>query len=258
VVVETRAGAGGTLAAAAVAKATPDGYTLLLQSSQFAIGAALHAHLPYDAVKDFAGVTQVGSGTVVLLVHPTLGVRSVKELIALAHAKPAPLTFSSAGAGSGSHLNNEMFRLAAGIKAVHVGFKSSAEATIEVVAGRISFSVLPLGTTLAFIKDGRVLALAAADQRSPLVPDVPAMSEVLPAYQRSGGYVLLAPAGTPRNILMQINQAFRRVVDLPELKAQFQAMAFAITPTTPEEIDRLVRTDIETYGKLVRLAGLRK
>lgn len=257
VVVENRAGAGGTMAAAAVAKATPDGYTFLLQSSQFAITAALHASLPYDAYKDFAGISQLGSGTVVLYVPPSLGPKTAKELIALAQAKPG-LLFSSAGAGSGSHLNNEMFRHAAGIKATHVGFRSSSEAMIEVVAGRVNFSVLPLGTGLAFIKDGRLLPLAAADQRSPLIPDVPAMSEVVPNYQRSGAYGLYAPAATPRAVRHQINSALRRVLDTPELKAQLQAMAFAAAPTTPEEFDKIFRADIETFGKLVRIAGLRK
>ena len=258
VVVENRAGAGGTMAAVTVARATPDGYTFLLQSNQFAIGAALHANLPYDAIKDFAGISQLGSGTLAVMVPPSLGPKSVKELIAYAHAKPTPVLFSSAGAGSGSHLNSEMFRLAAGIKAVHVGFRSSAEAMIEVVAARVNYSVLPLGTGLPFMRDGRLLALALADQRSPLAPDVPAMSEVLPKYERSGAYGLLAPAATPRAVLYQINSALRRVLELPEIKAQLQAMAFAAAPTTPEEFDNIVRRDIETYGKLVRLAGLRK
>ena len=258
VVVENRAGAGGTMAAVTVAKATPDGYTFLLQSSQFAIGAALHANLPYDAIRDFAGISQLGSGTVAVMVPPSLGPKSVKELIALAHTKPGPLLFSSAGAGSGSHLNSEMFRLAAGIKAVHVGFRSSAEAMIEVVAARVHFSVLPLGTGLPFIRDSKLLALAVADQRSALMPDVPAMAEVLPKYERSGAYGLFAPAGTPRPVLLQINNALRRVLALPEIKAQLQALAFTAAPTTPEEFDRIVRADIETYSKLVRIAGLRK
>jgi tripartite-type tricarboxylate transporter receptor subunit TctC len=244
------------MSAVTVAKATPDGYTFLLQSSQFAIGAALHANLPYDAIRDFAGISQLGNGTVALMVPPSLGPRSVKELIALAHTRP--MLFSSAGAGSGSHLNNEMFRLAAGIKAVHVGFRSSSEAMIEVVAARVNFSVLPLGTGLSFLKDNKLLALAVADQRSPLVPDIPAMSEVLPKYERSGAYGLFAPAGTPRPILYEINGALRRVLAMPEVKAQMQAMAFAPAPTTPEAFDKIIRADIATYGKLVRIAGLRK
>ena len=255
IVVENRTGAGGALAASVVAKATPDGYTLLMLSNQFAIGAALHPNLPYDAVRDFAGVTQIGVATVVLVVPPTLGVKSVKELITLARAKP--LVFSSSGAGSGTHMNGEMFRVAAGIKAVHVGFRSSAEASIEVAAGRVQYSVLPLGPVLPFIKDGRVTALAVANQRSPLLPDVPAMTEVLPNYERGGSFGLLAPAGTPRPVRQQISREVARVLDLPDIKAQLQGMGFVPAPSTPEEFEKMVRADIEVFIKMARLAGLR-
>jgi tripartite-type tricarboxylate transporter receptor subunit TctC len=149
-----------------------------------------------------------------------------------------------------------MFRIAAGIKAEHVGFRSSAGAMIEVVSGRVNFAVLPVGTGLPFLKEGKLLALAVADERSPLLPGVPAMHEVLPKYERSGSYGLFAPAGTPRNILLQINSALRRVLTMPDIQAHFQAMAFAATPTTPEEFDRITRSDIATYSKLLKSAGL--
>ncbi|HTE43436.1 MAG TPA: tripartite tricarboxylate transporter substrate-binding protein [Steroidobacteraceae bacterium] len=257
VIIENRAGAGGALAAATVAKATPDGYTVLMLSNQFAIGAALHANLPYDAVKDFAGVSQIGIATVALVVPPSLGVKSVKDLIALAQAKAGQVVFSSSGAGSGTHMNGEMFRLAAGIKAVHVGFRSSSEASIEVAAGRVQYSVLPLGPVLPFIKDGRVLALAVANQRSPLLPDVPAMTEVLSNYERAGSFGLLAPARTPRPVLHQISKEVSRVLDLPDIKERLQGMGFAPAASTPEEFEKIVRSDIETFKKMARIAGLR-
>ena len=257
VIIDNRAGAGGALAAAIVAKATADGYTILMLSNQFAIGAALHANLPYDAVRDFAGVSQLGVATVALVVPPTLGVKSVKELIALA-SKPGQIVFSSSGAGSGTHMNGEMFRLAAGIKAVHVGFRSSSEASIEVAAGRVQYSVLPLGPVLPFIKDARVLALAVANQRSPLLPDVPAMVEVLPNYERAGSFGFLAPAATPRRILHQISKEIGRVLDLPDIKQRLQGMGFVPAPSTPEEFEKIVRADIETFIKMAKIAGLRK
>ena len=254
-VIENRAGAGGAMAATTVAKAVPDGYTLLMLSSQFAIGAAVHQNLPYDAVKDFAGVTQIGFSTNVLIVAPSLGVRSVKDLMALGQTKQ--LIFSSAGAGSGTHMNGERFRMAAGIKAVHVGFKSSPEATIEVVTGRVQYCVCPLGPTLPFIKDGRLLALGVAQpQRSPLLPDTPAMPEIIPGYARDGSFGLLAPAGTPRPVVNQISKDVGRVLLLPEVKDRLQAMGFVVAPTTPEEFEKIVRADIATFKKIAKVAGL--
>jgi tripartite-type tricarboxylate transporter receptor subunit TctC len=247
VVVENRTGAGGAMAASIVARAAPDGYTLLLQSSEFAIGAAVHTNLPYEPLKDFAGVTQIGFASVVLVVAPALGVKSVKDFIVIAQAKPGQILFSSAGAGSGTHM-----------KAVHVGFKSSSEAVLEAVAGRVHYCMAPLGPALPFIKDGRLVALAMANpQRLPLFPDVPAMVEALPGYERDGSFGLLAPARTPRPILNQISQEVRRVFELPDIKERLQGMGFVPAPTTPEEFDRIVRADIATFTKVAKLVGLR-
>src|SRR5262245_26196311 len=246
VVIENLSGASGAFAAATVAKAVPDGYTLLMLSSQFSIGAAVHKNLPYDAVRDFAGVTQIGFSTSALVVPPSLGVRSVKDLIALANAKSGQILFSSSGAGSGVHMSSERFKLAAGIKATHVAFKSSAEATIEAVTGRVHFSIPPLGPSLPFIKDGKLLALAVTNpQRSPLLPDVPAMVEVIPGFQRDGSFGLLAPAGTPRPILNQISKDVARAFEHPEAKEKLQAMGSVAAATTPEEFDRSVSAGIE-------------
>jgi tripartite-type tricarboxylate transporter receptor subunit TctC len=257
VVIENRPGVGGAFAASIVAKAAPDGYTLLLHSSQFAIGAALHTNLPYNAVKDFTAITQLGFATVVLVVSPSLGVKSAQEFIDYARARPGKILFSSAGAGSGTHLNGERFRFSAGIKAVHVGMKSSPEAVLEIVAGRIHYCMAPLGPALPFIKDGKLLALGVANPtRLGLLPDVPTMAEVLPGYERDGSFGLLAPAGTPRPILIQINKDVRRVFELSDVKERLSAMGFFPAPTTPEEFDKIVRNDIETFRKVARFAGL--
>lgn len=257
IVVENRTGAGGAMAAAIVAKAPADGYTLLMLSGQFSIGAAVHANLPYDPLKDFAGVTQIGFSTIALVVAPSLGVKSVKEFIAFARARPTPVLFSSSGAGSGTHMTGELFRLVAGIKAQHVAFKSSPEAVIEIVAGRIHYAMPALGPAMAFIKDGRLVALAVgSSQRSPLLPDVPAMTESLPTFERDGSFGLLAPAGTPRPILNQISKEVRRVLELPDIRERLQTMGFVPVPTTPEEFDRIVRKDIQTFTKVAKLAGM--
>ncbi len=258
VVIENRTGAGGTIGTALVAKATPDGHTLLVTSSAFTISAALHTNLSYDPLKDFVGVTQIGFSKTMLVVTPTLGVKTLKEVIELARARPRKILSSSAGAGSSTHINGERFRLAAGIKVVHVAFKGSSDAMLEVLAGRVHYVVSGLLTTLPYIKDGRLVALAVATpMRSSLLPDVPTIAEVLPGYKRDGSHVMLAPAGTPRPILDQISNEVRRIFELPDVKERLKNYDYLLIPTTPEELDRIIRADIETFSEVVRLAGLR-
>ena len=258
VLVETRTGAGGTIAAALVARATPDGHTLLVSSTAFVIGAALQPSLPYDPLKDFVGVTQLGYSTSALVVAPSLGVKSVRELIALAQAKPGQVLFSSSGAGGGSHMLGERFRLAAGIKVQHVGFKGAADAVLEVMAGRVHFCIQSLAAGLGFIRDGRLLALAVVTpQRSPLLPDVPAMAEVLPGYERDGSFPLLAPAGTPIAVRQLISRDVARVFDLADVRERLQGMGFVSSPTTPEEHDRILRAQIQAFSKVAVAVGLK-
>jgi len=258
VVIETRTGAGGTMGAGLVAKATPDGHTLLFTSGAFAISAALHANLPYDATKDFAGVTRIGFSTQVLIAAPTLGVKTVRDLVTLAQAKPGQLFFSSAGAGSSTHMNGERFKLAADIKVVHVGFKGASDATIEVIAGRCHYAIVGLAGALPFIQDGKLVAVAVGTpQRSPILPDVPTIAETLPGYARDGSHSLLAPAGTPRHVLHKLSKEVARVLELPDVKDRLKNFDFVPAPTTPEEHDRIIRADIATFSGVVRLAGLR-
>lgn len=258
VVVENRAGAAGMIGANIVAKAPADGYTLLLISAQFAILAVLQSNLPYDSLKDFAGVTQLGFSTSALVVNPALGVKTTQEFIAFAQARPGQIFFSSGGAGSSTHINAERFRYAAGIKAVHVGFKGTPDALIEVLAGRVHYCIVGLGAALPFIRDQRLAALAVSTpQRSPLLPDVPAMSEVLPGFGRDGSHSLLAPAGTPLPILVQISKDVARTFELPDVKERLQSMGFHLAPTTPEEQDQIVRAQIQTFSEVAKMIGLK-
>jgi tripartite-type tricarboxylate transporter receptor subunit TctC len=258
IVIENRTGAGGTIGTGLVAKATPDGHTLLISSSAFVVSAALYQNLPYDALKDFSGVSRLGFSTTALIVHPSTGVKTVSDLIALAQAKPNYLLYSHAGVGSGTFMNGERFKLAAGIKVKSVGFKGASDAMLEVLAGRSHFSILSLASSIQFIKEGKLVAVAVGmPQRSDLLPDVPTIAETLPGYKRDGSHSLLAPKGTPRPVLAKISNEVRRIFELPDIKERIKTFDFVAAPSTPEEHDRILRADIETFSGVVRLAGLR-
>lgn len=243
-----------------VAKAAPDGYTLLLITSSYYVNAALQRNLPYDPFKDFAGITRIGTGTQVLVATPALGVKSVKDLIAFGKSQPGKTLFGSTGAAGTAHLWGEAVRLAAGIKAVHVGFKGQPEAAVEVLAGRVHYAVLNLSVVQPFIKDGKLLALAVSSpQRFPLLPDVPTMAETLPELKtlELGGWGVLVPAKTSHLIRSQVSKEIARILDLPDIKERLHAMGVMSSHSTPDEYDKFLRVQIEMLSKLVVDAGLK-
>jgi tripartite-type tricarboxylate transporter receptor subunit TctC len=258
VVIENRSGAGGTLAWAVAAQATPDGHTLAIISTAFAITAVLQGKgLPYDALKDFRAVTMIGTTTGVLSVAPSLGVKSAQELIALVKERPGKILYGSTGAGSGMHMGTERFNLVAGIRPTHVAFKGQPELIVEVVTGRVHFAIPSLGPAMPFIKDGRLTPLAVnTPQRSPHLPDVPAILEIFPTFERDAAHGLMAPAKTPTWVVQKVAKDVARVLAMPDVKERMQAMSFDPGPTTPEEFDREIRRQIEIFTVVAKVVGL--
>jgi tripartite-type tricarboxylate transporter receptor subunit TctC len=259
VVLENRPGAGGVLAAAMVAKATPDGHTLMYSLPNFAISPVLQQSVPYDPVKDFAGISQIGFSTNVLVAAPALGAKSVNDLVALAKAQPGKLICASSATGSASHLTGARFNFIAGIKVVSVAFKGGPDATIEILGGRAHYHVGTMGVVLPFVKEGKLVALAVTTpNRASALPDVPSLGETMPEFKRpETSHAILAPAGTPRPIINQINKEIARILDLPDVRERLQGIDFVPVPSTPEEYNRILRAQLATLTKLVSDAGLR-
>ena len=259
VIVDNRGGAGGTIGTELTAKAPPDGYTLLINNISLAVNATLYPKLPYDTLRDFAGVTQVASVPNVLVVGPGSGIKSVKELIALAKSKPGQMNYGSAGIGTGTHLNGEQFKLAVGIDVVHVPFRGTPEALTDTATGRINYFFSPIVPALPFVRDKRLVALGVTTlTRSSVLPDVPTVAEAgVPGFEFDLWIGILAPAKTPRPILTKMSVEVGRVLAMPDIRERMLSQGTTPKPTTPEEFDRFVRAEVERVGKIVRASGAR-
>jgi tripartite-type tricarboxylate transporter receptor subunit TctC len=256
-VVDPRPGGGGMLATDIVSKATPDGYTVLLVSPSHVINPALHAKMPFDPVKDFAPVTQVAEVPNVLTVYPGVAARSVKELIALAKAKPGSLAYGSSGIGSSQHLAGELFREMAGINIVHVPYKAGTAANLDLIAGRIQIGFAS-STSVPHIKSGRLVALGVTSaKRSAALPDVPTIAESgLPGYVASAWYGVLAPARTPKAIVSRLHGDLRKAAHVPEvMQIQSQLMIEPTTSATPAEFDAFLDRERRKWGDIARRSG---
>lgn len=259
VVVDNRPGAGGTLAGAIVAAAPNDGYTLFMNSMAHAVVPAIYTKLPYDPRRAFTGISEVAGVPNVLVVAPSLGIRSVKELIALARQKPDQITFGSAGVGSGMHINGEQFRLAADIKVIHVPYKGGPEALTDALAGRTHFVFSPMGIGLPLIRDKRLVAVAVSTaSRSPVLPDVPTVAEAgVPGFEFDTWYGLFAPAKTPRPILNRLSRDVSHILALPDVKERFVVRGAVPKPSTPGQFDKFVSAEVQKLGKAVTAAGVK-
>ena len=260
VVIDNRPSAGGIVACTTVAEATPDGHTLLVTGSNFAGSAALYAgKLPYDAVRDFSGITQFATTPLVLVVAPSLGVKSVKEFLALAREKKGQLNFGSTGLGSGPHYGAELFMLAAGIGAVHVPYRGSPESLTDLMAGRVHFILSPVLAASPLVKGGRLLALGVTTTyRAQAMPDVPTIAEAgLPGFEYQGWYGMLAPGKTPRKIVNLLSAEVGGILDLPETRERIANQGAAARRSTPEAFDKIVREKIATRTKVWKAAGVK-
>lgn len=259
VVVDNRPGAGGVIAAQIAAKANPDGYTLLSVSAAHSVSPSIYSKLPYDTLKDFAGISTTVRSPAVLVAYPGLGAKSVKDLIAIAKAKPGSLNFASAGIGSATHFSAELFKSMAGIDVVHVPFKGISEGLTETMTGRVQYFLSPLTIAHPLIKDGRLTALGVTSaKRSEVLPQVPTISESgLPNYVWETWFGLLAPAKTPRSIIDKLNREITHVLDLPDVRKRWTAIGAVSAPSTPQQFDQLIAKDIKIFSKLARAAGVK-
>lgn len=258
VVIENRSGASGTIATTLAAQATPDGYTALTTTASFTINTIVRGNAGYDPLRDFIAVSQIGFPTSVIAAAPALGVKTLKEFIVLANERGGKLLYGTPGAGSSGHLTTESFRMAGGIKGTHVAFKGQPEIMVEMMAGRVHFAVISLGVGLGAIRDGRLTALAmVTPKRSPVLPDVPTVAEILPKFRRDAAHMLLVPAKTPRHIVDKMSRDVARVLDMPEAKKQMAIIDFIPAPTSPEEADKILRAQLVMFDEVARAAGLK-
>jgi tripartite-type tricarboxylate transporter receptor subunit TctC len=259
VLVENRPGAGGTVAAGTVARAAPDGYTLLSVSSAHAVAAAIYPKLPYDTFKDLAGITETASSSYVLVAPPSLGVRSVKDLIAAAKAKPGQLNFASAGVGSGTHFAGEMFKAMAGIDVVHVPLKGIPESLTETVTGRVQFFMAPMANGVNLVREDKLTGLAVSSaKRDILLPDLPTISEAgVPGYESILWFGLLTSSGVPRPIVNKLNAEITRILRSAETYERFSPIGMTPRPMSPEDFDALIRNDVAVFSKIAREANIK-
>jgi tripartite-type tricarboxylate transporter receptor subunit TctC len=259
VVVENRGGAGGNVGAEAAARAAPDGYTVILAATTLAISPSLYAKLGYDPLRDFAPISLVAIVPNVMVTHPSVPAQTLQEFIALAKAKPGALNFGSGGAGTSNHLGGELFNIVAGVKLVHIPYKGVNLAMNDVLAGNVQLVLIGIPAAAANIKSGKLRALAVlARERSGALPEVPTAAEAgLPDFDVTTWYGVLAPAGTPRAIVLRLNAELVRIMHAPDLKERLATMATDPRTSTPEEFAAYIRQETARWGEVVRKTGIR-
>lgn len=258
-VVDNRPGAGGTIGAKLVADSNPDGHTLLSASSSHVLQPSIYAKMPYDTIKDFAGITRTSSACYMLVTSPSSDVRSARALIDQAKAKPGSLNFASAGSGSGTHFAGEMFRSAAGIDVVHVPYKGIPESLNDTIAGRVQFFMSPLSSAIPMVKGGRLRGLGVScEKRVAAIPEMPTLAEtVLPGFSYGTWSGILAPVKTPKPVITRLHAEITRVLAMPEIAQKMSSLGVEPDPTTPEQFDKVIAEQVKETAKLARAAGIK-
>jgi tripartite-type tricarboxylate transporter receptor subunit TctC len=257
VVVDNRPSAGGIIASELLLNAIPDGHTIMIVSIGHAVNASLYSKLPYNTVKDFAGITLVADVPNVLIATPSLGLKSVRDLIALAKAKPGQINYGSAGVGSGTHMNGEQFKLAAGIDVVHVPFKGTPEAITNTIGGSVQYFFAPITAAVPLVKGGKIIGLAVSTiKRSPVLPDVPAVAESgLPGFDFNLWTGLLGPAKLPKDVKEKIAKEVAHILALQDVKERMLTQGATAHPTSPTEFDAFIKNEVERLAKVVKASG---
>ncbi len=258
-VVENRSGANGTVGAAFVAKSAPDGHTMLVVPAGYAANPSLYKNLPFDQARELAPVSLIASGPLVLVVHPSLPVKSVKELIALATAQPNALNIGSAGNGSLPHLSAELFNTMASIKIVHIPFKGSGAAVIDVLSGQVPIYFMNVLQSLPMIKSGKLRPLGVSSpQRSAIAPDLPSIAEAgLKGFDMTNWYGLLVQGATPRDTINKLQQEVTRILNLPELKERLAGEGMTVVGSTAEQFVEFLASETAKFNRIIQTAGIK-
>ena len=259
VVIDNRGGAGATIGTELAAKAPPDGYTLLLMTVTNTVSVSLYPNLKFDLVRDFAPVSKLATTPHILVVHPSVPAKTVKELIALAKARPGALAYSSSGSGSVSHLGGEYFAYLTGTKMLHVPYKGGGPSVAALVGGEVAVGFATMPSVVSQVKAGKLRALAITTaQRSPALPDLVTVIEAgVPNYDVGSWYGLSVPAGTSKDIVNRLHEATIKVLALPDVKERLAASGFEILTSTPEQYGEFVRSEVERWAKVVKTSGAR-
>jgi len=259
VIVDNRAGAGGTIGAAVVAKSPPDGYTLMVHSAAQAVNPFIYPGLPYDTLKDFVQVAALAGQPNVLVTAPTSGYKTLADLLVDAKKRPGSLNFGSAGTGSGTHINGEKFKLAAAIDVAHIPYKGTPEALTDTMAGRIAFFFSPISAALPQVREGKLVALAVSSgKRASTLPNVPTVAESgLPGFDYNLWVAMFAPAGTPADVVDKINRDVNRVLREPEVRDRMASLGAEAMPMSSAEFDKFMRSEMDEAAKVVKAAGIK-